>query len=83
MQYTAPTDPAHTAAASFWNPGRSAAPEPERPRSSSITVTDAKPAARAASASSYCRLWLSVFSSTCVRVDWRCRRRRRGKDVQT
>ena len=69
MQYTAPTDPAHTAAASFWKPGRSVAPEPDRPRSSSMTVTEVNPAVRAASTSSYCRRWLSVFSSTCDRVD--------------
>ena len=35
MQNTAPTDPAQTAATSFWNPGRSLRPEPERPKSSS------------------------------------------------
>ena len=36
-------------------PGRCIEPDPERPRSSSITVTDAKPAASAAFARSYCR----------------------------
>ena len=71
MQNTAPIDPVHTAAASFWNPGRSEVPEPERPRSSSMTVTDANPAARAVSASAYCRRWLSVFSRTCAGLDWR------------
>ena len=34
-------------------PGRSEVPEPERPRSSSMTVTDGNPAARAVSASAY------------------------------
>lgn len=71
MQNTAPTAPAHTEATSFWNPGRSTEPEPERPRSSSITSTDANPRARAASAIPYWRRWLSVFSTTCDMVDWR------------
>lgn len=64
MQNTAPVDPAQTEATSFWNPGRSTEPEPERPRSSSMTVTDMNPSARAASAIPYCRRWLSVFSTT-------------------
>ncbi len=71
MQYTAPTSPAQTDVTSFWNPGRSAAPEPERPRSSSITATEAKPAARAWSASPYCRRLLSVLPTTCDMVDCR------------
>ena len=66
MQNTAPIDPVHTAAASFWKPGRSEAPSPERPRSSSMTDTDANPVVRAVSTSSYCRRWLSVFSRTCA-----------------
>ena len=69
MQNTAPTEPAQTAATNFWNPGLSIEPDPERPRSSSMTVTDAKPAARADAANAYCRRWLSVFSATCPLVD--------------
>ena len=49
MQNTAPTEPEQTEATSFWKPGRSTNPEPERPRSSSITVTEANPTDRAAS----------------------------------
>jgi len=69
MQKTAPIDPVHTAATSFWKPGRSIAPDPDRPRSSSMTATDAKPIVRAASARAYWRRWLSVFSTTCPIVD--------------
>src|SRR2546425_402789 len=43
---------------SRWKPGRSTAPEPERPRSSSIVVSVANPWARAVSANAYCRRWL-------------------------
>ena len=71
MQNTAPTSPAQTAVTSFWKPGRSATPEPDRPRSSSMTATDAKPAARACSASPYCRRLLSVLPTTCDMVDCR------------
>ena len=55
----APTVPAQTMATRRWNPGRSTLPDPDRPRSSSITVTDWKPARSAALARSYCRRWLS------------------------
>ena len=71
MQNTAPIDPLQTAATSRWNPGRSVMPEPDRPKSSSITKTEAKPAVRAASTSAYCRIWLSVLPSTWPIVDWR------------
>jgi hypothetical protein len=71
MQYTAPTSPEHTIATSRSKPGRWIAPDPERPRSSSITVTDAKPAASAAFARSYCRRWLSRLPVTWAMVDWR------------
>ena len=71
MQNTAPTDPEQTEATNFWNPGRSTNPDPERPRSSSITVTEANPCVRAELASAYCRRWLSVCSATCPMVDWR------------
>src|SRR4051812_46303107 len=54
-QYTAPTCPSHTAATSLWKPGRAIRPEPERPRSSSMVITAAKPAALARSARAYCR----------------------------
>src|SRR6266508_2996497 len=46
MQKIAPIDPAHTKATSFWNPGRSIVPDPDRPRSSSMMATDAKPIVR-------------------------------------
>src|SRR5437867_10829442 len=62
--------PVHTEATSFWNPGRAISPDPERPRSSSITVTDENPADWADSTSAYWRRWLSVFSITCPKVDW-------------
>src|SRR3954471_20809894 len=39
-------------------------PDPERPRSSSITLMEAKPAALAASTRAYCRLWLSRLPTT-------------------
>ena len=71
MQNTAPVEPEQTEATSFWKPGRSTNPEPERPRSSSITVTEANPSERADSASAYCRRWLSVCSATWPMVDWR------------
>src|SRR4029079_7281504 len=71
MQYTAPTLPEHTIATSRSNPGRCIMPDPERPRSSSITVTDAKPVASAAFARSYCRRWLSRLPMTCAIVDCR------------
>ena len=51
---TAPTRPSQIAASNFSKPGR-AMPEPERPRSSSITSTVLQPSARARSASPYCR----------------------------
>jgi len=53
MQNTAPTEPEQTEATNFWKPGRSTNPDPERPRSSSITVTAANPCVRAESASAY------------------------------
>ena len=56
---------------SLFNELRSTKPDPERPRSSSITVTEANPYVRAESASAYCRRWLSVCSATCPMVDWR------------
>ena len=49
---TAPTRPSQIAARSFSKPGREI-PEPERPRSSSITSTVLQPRARARSASPY------------------------------
>src|SRR3712207_2724207 len=58
----APTLPAQTRATSFWKPGRTVSPDPERPRSSSITLMEAKPAALAASTRAYCRLWLSEIA---------------------
>src|SRR5262249_45548566 len=42
---------------------------PERPRSSSIVMTDAKPISRADSASEYWRRLLSVCSMTCPMLD--------------
>ena len=51
--------------------GRTVSPDPERPRSSSMTLMEAKPAALAASTRAYCRLWLSRLPTTCARVDWR------------
>ena len=71
MQNTAPVKPEQTEATSFWKPGRSTNPEPERPRSSSISVTEANPIERADSANAYCRRWLSVCSATWPMVDWR------------
>jgi hypothetical protein len=62
------TSPEHTIATSRSKPGRCIVPDPERPRSSSITVTDAKPAS-AAFARSYCRRWLSRLPVTCAIVD--------------
>src|SRR3954470_25019912 len=58
-------------ATSFWKPGRTVSPDPERPRSSSITLMEEKPAALAASTRAYCRLWLSRLPTTCAMVDWR------------
>lgn len=55
MQKTAPTAPAQTAATSCWNPLRSTNPDPERPRSSSITAARWKPNWRACCSSAYCR----------------------------
>ncbi|HET9687437.1 MAG TPA: hypothetical protein VFP79_09685, partial [Pseudolabrys sp.] len=43
----------------------------ERPRSSSITATEANPHDRADSARAYYRRWLSVCSATWPKVDWR------------
>lgn len=71
MQNTAPAEPEQTEATNFWKPGRSANPDPARPRSSAITVPAAKPYVRAESASAYCRRWLSVGSATCAIGDWR------------
>jgi hypothetical protein len=71
MQYTAPISPVQTIATSRSKPGRCIVPDPERPRSSSITVTDTKPTASAAFARSYCRRWLSRLPVTCAMVDWR------------
>ena len=55
MQKTAPTDPVHTEATSFWKPGRSIVPDPDRPKSSSMITTDAKPIVLADSAKAYWR----------------------------
>ena len=52
MANTAPTRPSQIAASSLSNPGR-LTPEPERPRSSSMTVTSVQPRARARSARPY------------------------------
>ena len=71
MQKIAPIDPAHTKATSFWNPGRSIVPDPDRPRSLSMITTDAKPIVRADSAKAYWRRRLSVFSATCPMLDCR------------
>jgi hypothetical protein len=43
MQNTAPIEPEHTDATGFRKPGRSTRLDPERPRSSSITTTEANP----------------------------------------
>src|SRR3954447_686749 len=52
IETTAPTRPSQMAARSFSKPGR-AMPEPERPRSSSITSTASHPSARARSTKAY------------------------------
>ncbi len=73
MPTTMPTCPRPTSATSRANPGRSAAPEAEYPRSSSMTSTrdGAHPRATARSASPYCNRVDSVLRSTWARVDWR------------
>jgi hypothetical protein len=53
MENTAPIDALQTLATNFWKPGRTTTPDPDRPRSSSIVVTDAKPMRLAVSASAY------------------------------
>jgi len=60
---TAPTRPSQIAARSFSNPGRET-PEPERPRSSSITLTSAHPSCRARSTNPYWRRRLSTLLIT-------------------
>src|SRR5262245_51212947 len=52
MANTAPTRPSQIAASNLSKPGR-LTPEPERPRSSSMTVTSVQPRARARSARPY------------------------------
>src|SRR4051794_18939104 len=70
---TRPTRPSPTSATSRWNPGRTSAEAPERPRSSSMTTTRsrAQPSWPARSARAYwsrvdCRTW-----TTASRSRWR------------
>jgi CheY-like chemotaxis protein len=63
IQNTAPTCPSHNTASSRSKPGR-CTPPPERPRSSSMTVTSVQPSARARSDSAYWRRWLSKLLCT-------------------
>jgi hypothetical protein len=70
MQTTAPIDPVQTDATSFWKPGRSMSPDPERPRSSSMTLTEEKPIERAVSASAYSRTTNCEPYAEC-RLAWR------------
>src|SRR6266511_2274642 len=70
---TMPARPMPTSATSRWKPSRPWAEAPERPRSSSITITCSagQPNATARSRSAYWRSVEVVFSTTCRRVDWR------------
>src|SRR6478609_2066296 len=70
MLSTAPTSPSHSKPSNRSKPGRSV-PEPERPRSSSMTSTRSHPSCRARSTSAYCRRWLSRLLCTWSGVDWR------------
>src|SRR5581483_6778386 len=70
MHNTAPTLPSQSTARSLSKPGR-CTPPPERPRSSSMTVTSCHPSVRARSTKEYWRRWLSRLCWTWSRVDWR------------
>ena len=63
IEITTPTRPSQIAARSFSNPGR-LTPEPERPRSSSMTLILAHPSCRARSTSPYRRRRLSPLLIT-------------------
>ncbi|WP_313806688.1 hypothetical protein [Sphingobium sp.] len=60
-----------TIATSFSKTERSMLLDPDRPRTSSIMVAKAKPAAVAAPRRPYWRRWLSRFPETFAIVDWR------------
>jgi len=64
MQKIAPTSPVQTSPANVSKPGRSTAPDADRPRSSSMTVTFVNPSARAWSARAYWSRVLSLLFST-------------------
>ncbi len=68
-----PVWPRATWAVIWANPSRSASPEPEIPRSSSMTWTwwGCHPISTARSASRYCLSVDSRLRSTCVVLDWR------------
>jgi hypothetical protein len=70
---TMPARPMPTSATSRWKPSRPSAEAPERPRSSSITITCSagQPNATARWRSAYWRSVEVVFSTTWRRVDWR------------
>src|SRR4051794_4264760 len=70
---TRPTRPSPTSATSRWNPGRTSAEAPERPRSSSMTTTRsrAQPSWPARPARAYWSRVDSGWRPTCCRVDCR------------
>ena len=70
MLKTAPTCLSHTAANRRSKPGRWI-PDPEIPRSSSMTSISCQPRVRARSTRPYWRRLLSRLCRTCSGVDWR------------
>ena len=69
---TRPTSPTATAAIKRSKPSRRPAPTAALcPRSMSMMSTRSNPSARARSAQSYCKRWLSVWRCTCRSEDWR------------